>query len=342
MPTKRDRVFASIRREGYDAIPWQFDLTTAVADRVRAYYGMDDLLAATDDHIVFVGANAPAGYVAEPSEPNTVRNEFGSVWRISAFDTAVGDWGGHISYPLRRPALEGYTFPDGALPGRWEQAKKLRADQPDHFVVASGHGLFEPAWALCGFENYLGYMAGEPGFVVELTDHLVDYSCKVTAQLHGVGIDGIRFGDDWGFQDRLMMRPELWRQLLKEGYRRIYGTARGVGLVVMIHSCGNITDLLPDLIEIGVEVVHPLQPEAMNVTYCQREFGRDLAFWGGLGSQSTLPHGSPAEVRAEVRQRLRLFADGGYILAPAGAAPAETPAENIAAIVDAARAQLAG
>ncbi len=112
--------------------------------------------------------------------------------------------------------------------------------------------------------------------------------------------------------------------------------------MVMIHSCGNITDLLPDLIEIGVEVVHPLQPEAMNVTYCQREFGRDLAFWGGLGSQSTLPHGSPAEVRAEVRQRLRLFADGGYILAPAGAAPAETPAENIAAIVDAARAQLAG
>jgi len=170
----------------------------------------------------------------------------------------------------------------------------------------------------------------------------VEYSCKVTAQLAGVGIDGIRFGDDWGFQDRLMMRPELWRQLLKEGYRQIYGTARDVGLVVMIHSCGNITDLIPDLIEIGVEVVHPLQPEAMEVAYCQREFGKDLTFWGGLGSQSTLPHGSPAEVRAEVRQRLGLFAEGGCILAPAGAAPAETPAANIAAIVEAVRAQLAG
>jgi len=108
----------------------------------------------------------------------------------------------------------------------------------------------------------------------------------------------------------------------------------------MIHSCGNITALLPDLIDVGVQVVHPLQPEAMDVEQCQREFGKDLSFWGGLGSQSTLPLGTCEQVKTEVRHRLKLFRGGGYILAPAGAAPADTPAENIAAIVDTAQEQL--
>lgn len=137
-----------------------------------------------------------------------------------------------------------------------------------------------------------------------------------------------------------MMPPETWRRLFKKQYKRIYAAARDAGLIVMIHSCGNITDILPDLIEIGVQVVHPLQPEAMDVAYCQREFGRDLSFWGGLGSQSTLPKGTPEDCRREVRDRLKLFERGGYILAPAGAAPTETPAENLAAIAEAAHAQL--
>jgi uroporphyrinogen decarboxylase len=108
----------------------------------------------------------------------------------------------------------------------------------------------------------------------------------------------------------------------------------------MIHSCGNITDILPDLIEIGVQVVNPLQPEAMDVAACRRRFGKDLTFWGGLGSQSTIPHGTPEDNRREARKMLDLFAGGGYILAPAGAAPAETPPENIAAIVEVAKEQI--
>ncbi|MHB1456457.1 MAG: uroporphyrinogen decarboxylase family protein [Armatimonadota bacterium] len=340
MLTKRERVHASINRGAFDAIPWQFDLTSSLAQKVRAYYHTDDLLAATDDHIILVGQNAPAGTDDTPAEPGIVANEFGTVWRREPRDAGIGDWGEIVSYPLKAPCLDGYRFPDGSTPGRWESIKYIRAKYPDHFVAAVGSGLFESAWALCGFERYLDYVAGEQDFVEELTDLLVEYSCAVTSQLKGLGIDGIRFGDDWGFQDRLMMHPNTWRRLYKERYRRIYAAGRDAGLVVMIHSCGNITDILPDLIDVGVQVIHPLQPEAMDVTHCQREFGNDLTFWGGLGSQSTLPCGSPEDVRAEVLDRLELFAAGGYILAPAGAAPTETPVENIAAIVEAARAQL--
>jgi len=122
-----------------------------------------------------------------------------------------------------------------------------------------------------------------------------------------------------------MLRADMWRRLYKPYYRRIYAEAKAAGLAVMIHSCGQITELLPDLIELGVEVVHPLQPEAMNVEYCRKEFGRDLTFWGGLGSQSTIPHGTADDNRREARQRLQQFAAGGYILAPSGAARPKRP-----------------
>jgi uroporphyrinogen decarboxylase len=339
MLTKRERVYATIRRSGLDAIPWQFDLTVSVKEKLRAYYGAD-WQAALGDHIVFANPVQPPVGDDTALPAGVTRNEFGVLWRRSARDYAVGDWGELVDYPLKAPSLDGYPFPDGNLPGRWGGLPAIRAAHPDDFVVAGSYGLFENGWALCGFENYLSYTAGEPAFVEALTERLADFSCAVTAQLAGLGADAIRFGDDWGFQSSLMLRPELWRKLYKQPYRRIYAAAHAAGLIVSIHSCGNITALLPDLIDIGVQVVHPLQPEAMDVSFCRREYGKDLTFWGGLGSQSTLPNGTPDDVRREVRDRLQLFHDGGYILAPAGAAPAETPAENIAAIVAVANAQL--
>ena len=338
--TKRERVFASIRRSGPDAIPWQFDLTRAVIEKLERYYGTEKWREALDDHFVWAPGRSPVPSEGPALPPELVRDEFGAVWQRRAQDYQVGDWGGLVDYPLKQPTLKGYRFPDGSIPGRWDQVPEVRRQHPDYFLTAGGCGLFEAGWFLCGFENYLGYVAGETQFVEALTEKLADFSCAVTAQLAGVGVDGVRFGDDWGFQDRLMVPPEVWRRVYKRHYRRIYQAARQVGAVVMIHSCGNITDLLPDLIDVGVQVVHPLQPEVMDVAWCQREYGRDLTFWGGLGSQSTLPRGTAEEVRQEVRARLELFRGGGYILAPAGAAPAETPAENIAAIVEVARAQL--
>ncbi len=338
MLTNRERVCASIARKGMDGIPWQFDLTTAVIERLKAYWGTGQVRERLRDHVSWVSQRPPT--VDQPADPDLIRDEFGTVWRRGARDHKVGDWGELVDYPLKEPSLAGYRFPDVASPGRWDHVPEARRAYPDQFLIAGAFGLYEPAWALCGFQNYLGYLVGEPSFVQELTERLVDYACALTRQLAGKGADAVRFGDDWGFQDRLMIRPELWRNTFKKHYAKVYGTARDAGLIVAIHSCGNITDVLPDLIDIGVQLVHPLQPEAMDVERCRLEYGRHLTFWGGLGSQSTLPLGTVEDVRREVRGRLALFAGGGYILAPAGAAPAETPAENIEAIVEEAEAQL--
>lgn len=339
--TKRERVLASVRRQPLDALPWQFDLTSHVEDKLRAHYGTDDIIAATGDHIVKTGEMFPGGQALKALGPDLVQDEFGAVWRRDARDKRYGNWGELCSSPLKEPSLKGYRFPDASKPGRWSHAPSLREKYPDHFLMATGAGLFEQGWAICGFENYLSYVGNEPAFVEELTENLADYSCAATAQLEGLGVDGVRFGDDWGVQTGLMIRPETWRLLYKKSYRRIYDAARKAGLVVMIHSCGNITDLLPDLVDLGVEVVHPLQPEAMDVARCRREFGKNLSFWGGLGSQSTIPNGTADDVRREARNRIELFRDGGYILAPAGAVPTETPVENILAIVEAANEQFA-
>lgn len=342
MLTPRERVHASIRRSGFDALPWQFDLTSLAAERLQHYYGVGDLREATGDHILFVGDQAPLGYVAPVAPPGAWVNEFGTVWGTAPADRAMGDWGGMVSHPLHAPSLAGYRFPDGAAPGRWRHVPEVRERHPDLFLMAGGHGLFEHAWSLCGFEDYLGYVAGERAFVEELTERLADFSCTVTLQLKGLGVDAIRFGDDWGFQAGLMIRPDLWRAIFKPQYARLFAAAHEAGLVAMLHSCGNVTEILGDLIDIGLDAFHPLQPEAMDVTKCQRKFGGHLTFWGGLGSQSTLPNGTAEDCRREARERLALFAGGGYILAPAGAAPTETPAENLAAVVEVAREQLKG
>jgi uroporphyrinogen decarboxylase len=342
LPTKRERTWASIRRQNPDAIPWQFDVTSCVARKLQAHFGVQDLFTAMDDHVICVGWNAPTGFVAQSPGPGLYTNEFGAVWRHDALANSVGDWGGLHSYPLTEPSLAGYAFPDGARPGRWDHVPALRAQYPDRFLVAYAPGLFESAWGLCGFENYLAYLAGEPAFVEELTEKLTDYSLGVISQLKGLGLDGVRFGDDWGFQHTLMVRPATWRKIFKQQYRRLFDRARELGLAAMIHSCGNITELLGDYIEIGLEVCHALQPEAMDVRHCQREFGGRLSFWGGLGAQSTLPNGTPEDVRREVRARLDLFRAGGYILAPAGAISTETPVANVLAILEVAREQLSG
>ena len=270
MLTPRQRVHASLRRSGFDALPWQFDLTSLAAERLAKYFGVEELRQATGDHIIMFSDTCPNPPVRQDLPPNCWRSEFGTVWGCAPQDRSMGDWGGMRSYPLHEPTLAGYIFPDGAIPGRWKHVPEIRSKHQDHFLIAHGHGLWEQGWALGGFENYLGYSLSDQAFVEEVTDKLADFSCAATTQLKGMGVDGIRFGDDWGFQDRLMIQPDLWRRIFKPRYRRIFDAARAADLVVMMHSCGNIIEILPDLIEIGLQVVHPLQPEAMDVEYCDR------------------------------------------------------------------------
>jgi uroporphyrinogen decarboxylase len=338
--TFRERVLRTIRHQPLDAVPWQMDLTRGVEKGLKAYYGSDDLITATGDHVAWFKPLVPPALVDAGLEPGLVKGEFGDIWRMR---DEMGNWGELVHCPIPEPTLAHYTLPDPALPGRFSHVPGLIERYSDRFLMVSLGGLFERAWSLCGgFERYLFYLATELPFVEELTEKLADYVCALIPQLDGMGIDGIRVGDDWGFQHHLMIRAETWRRIYKPHYRRIFETIHAHGFITAMHSCGNLTRLLPDLIEIGLEIYHPLQPEAMDVGAVKRDFGSAITFWGGMGTQTVLPLGTPADVARQARERIEMFRDsGGYILAPAGAISPETPVENVVAFIDTAKAQLA-
>jgi uroporphyrinogen decarboxylase len=335
--TPRERVLRAIRHQPVDAIPWQMDLTREIERGLKQHYKTDDLITACDDHIVWVKPLLPPSLADPNLPPGHVKGEFGDIWHMR---DEAGNWGELVYAPIPEPTLANYTIPDPALPGRFDHVPALRQKYPDRFFLVSLGGLFERAWSLCGgFERYLYYLAAEIAFVEELTEKLTDYVCALVPQVAGMGVDGVRIGDDWGFQRNLMIRPEHWRRIYKKHYARIFNTIHEHGFITAMHSCGCLNKIIPDLIEAGLDIYHPLQPEAMDVAQARRDFGRNITFWGGLGTQTTLPLGTPEDVRREVRDRIALFRDGGYIMAPAGAISPETPVENVVAFIETARDQ---
>ena len=194
--------------------------------------------------------------------------------------------------------------------------------------------LFDTCWRIRGFENFLEDLAGEPRFVNELMDAATEHLTEVVNQTPD-GVDSIRFLEDWGLQKGMMMSPRHWRTYLKPRLKKIYAAAVKKNIVVMLHSCGDIHEIMPDLIEIGVQVVHPVQPEAMDVSFLKKEYGRDLTFYGGMGCQSTLIYGSPEDTVAEAKMRIETMGKGGgYILGPAGAIPRDAKLENVFKLVE--------
>ena len=149
------------------------------------------------------------------------------------------------------------------------------------------------------------------------------------------GVDMVSCGDDIGMQDRLMMSPDLWRKWFKHRWQCLWASVKKVDpdCSLFYHSDGAIEPVIADLIEIGVEVLNPVQPECMDQQKLKRNYGDKLAFWGCIGTQSTMPFGTPSEVEASVRWCIEnLGGDGGLFITPTHVLEPEVPWENIAAL----------
>ena len=151
-------------------------------------------------------------------------------------------------------------------------------------------------------------------------------------------IDGVLLGSDWGSQRGLLMSPEVWDDMIRPGEQKDYDLIHGYGKDVWVHSCGDVHVLIPRLIEMGLDVLNPVQPECMDIAELKASFGDRLTFWGGLSTQQTLPFGTPDQVRAEARKvRDRMRTGGGYIFSPAQSIQGDVPVENILALREVAR-----
>jgi uroporphyrinogen decarboxylase len=146
---------------------------------------------------------------------------------------------------------------------------------------------------------------------------------------------GVRFGDDWGQQRGLIMGIKYWREFIKPYLKNMYDEVHKNGLFVFIHSCGDIKEILPELIEIGVDVFNPFQPEVMDIFEMKEKYGDKITFYGGISIQKLLPFGSPEEIKREVKKILNIIGKkGGYIASPSHSIPKDVPPENMVALIE--------
>jgi len=237
---------------------------------------------------------------------------------------------------LKHPTLKGYSFPEVNIEGYVTDIENFLSEHRQHFVLCGmPQGFYDRGWSLRGTENFLIDFMDKPQFVEQLFEALTDYYLKLLDDIARFPFDGIRFGDDWGAQRGMLMGPMRWRKFIKPGLTKIFDKARRQGLVVMVHSDGDIMEIIPDLIEIGVQILNPIQPEAMDIFKIKRLFGSTLCLNGGISSQYTLPMGTAAGVRQEVTACLRYLAHGGgYVIGTTKGILADTPFENTVALVE--------
>jgi uroporphyrinogen decarboxylase len=333
MTTSRERVWLSIRHTQPDRVPYYFSFTQAAASSLASFYGVTDLDVALDNDMVRYSIRRPA--LLEEVRPGFYRDEFGVVWNRSVDkDIGIPD-----DYPLKRRSLEGYALPDPHDPRRYQGLSSFVAAHPDRFrLISHAFTLFERAWTLRSMPELMIDMVEAPEWVEELLDALTAFNAQVIQDLLTYDVDGFLFGDDWGHQQGLLFSPGLWRRLIKPRLALVIGMVKRAGKAAFVHSCGKVQDLFPDLIEIGLDVFNPFQPDVMDIYDIKRRFGNRLAFYGGMSVQHTLPHGTPHEIRAEARRLMdEIGRGGGFIIAPSHHMPGDIPVENMVAFIEAVR-----
>jgi len=335
---KKQAIVNVIQRKENGYIPHHFDLTQKIADRLAAHYRVppNQVEDTIGNHFLYVNFTAPGGnaqgFSDKQNKSGVTVDEFGITWDSGRLYD-IGDWA-MVDHPVHDLSFGGYAFPDGTGEGRYMDAIGQMETHPGRFNVLLMTGLLDTCWHITGLEDFFAAMLEEEAVANKLLDQATEYMINV---IRGAPpqLDAVRFLEDWGMQQGLLISRKLWKKYLEPRLRAIHDSTRKKGLYVMHHSCGNIMELFPDIIALGVDIIDAIQPEVMDIGYLKREYGRDIVFFGGIGTQSTLPFGSRSDVIREAGETIRLLgAGGGYVAGPAGAISTDTPIENVAALAE--------
>ncbi|MCP5109461.1 MAG: uroporphyrinogen-III decarboxylase, partial [bacterium] len=209
----------------------------------------------------------------------------------------------------------------------------------DYAIVLNlGVGPVHQCQFLRGYAEWLQDLILDPAFAQGMLERVADFWIAVSKRAleeAGEYVDLVWFGDDIGMQKATLIRPELYRELIKPVHKRMVSAVKPFGKPVIYHTCGAVYPVIPDLIDVGIDVLNPIQVSAkgMDTARIKREFGRDLVFWGAIDSQGVLPQGTPGDVIEEVKRRIaHLAPGGGYVLAAAHNIQQDVPPENVVAM----------
>ncbi len=339
--TSRERVYNALQKKPVDRVPvymWYHPSTRRrLARRLEIpeeYVAvvLGDDIKQTWTHNNYAMENVPL------VEGEIYKDEWGLEW------ISQGDFNQIHTYPLVHAtdeAIMEYQFP-------YDQIEKLNdfmipviENRGDYFIGCDiSPCVFEMYWRLRGLENTMFDLIGKSECTMKLLQDCTDFSVALAeSAMEKYDLDWVWTGDDAGSQDNMLMSPQMWRELIKPGLKKIFDIIRGRNKIVAFHSCGAIHPIIEDLIEIGIDVLNPIQPNCpdMDPLELKKEYVADIAFMGGVDRQDVIPKGSVDEVYRATRQRVEgVTSDGGgYILAAAHTVPPETPDENIFAMYEA-------
>ncbi|MGQ9623729.1 MAG: uroporphyrinogen decarboxylase family protein [Candidatus Caldatribacteriaceae bacterium] len=365
--TPRERVKTALNHEEPDRVPTDLgggvsSITAVAYQKLIRYLGIpgcgkvgefkvmekldEELLTLLGVDFRHVFARPPEGWKPETFPDGSFSNE----WGIRLKD--VGEYTEIVYHPLANATLydlESFTWPDFSDRSRVRGLKEevLELYEKTEYAICLGSvggRILEQCQWLRGMEKFMIDLVANKDFAHALLDKMVELQKQFFANvLSEIGeyVEVVVMGDDLASQDRLLMSPELYREMIKPRQYELFSFVKKLTRAkIMYHSDGAVYPLIGDLVEIGVDILNPLQPLAkgMDLERIKREFGKKLCFWGGIDIQRTLPFGSKEDIIAEVKERLRVLGEGGgYVLAPAHNIQSDIPPENVIALYRAAK-----
>jgi uroporphyrinogen decarboxylase len=354
--TPKERVLAAINRKPHDRPPLFVTLTPQVAEALSDYLGMPyeapedsllstrishtNLLTAMGNDCVGIAACTPAERPTQISPEGLITNEYGMVFKNAGLYNEFYHF--PLAHAVSADDILNYNWFDPQWPSRFTKAVAAAKKFGDQYAIVGDleTTIYETAWYLTGLEKLLTDLLTEPEYLPVLLDKIMEINLVTGKKLIETGADIIWAGDDFGSQSGIIMDPDTWRRHFKPRIKTIFEEFRKVNPEIKIawHSCGSIVPLIPEFIEIGLDILNPLQPLAYGMTpeYLVENFGQDLVFFGGIDIQELLPKGPISKIKDEVKRRIELFGKyNGYICAPAHNIQPDTPVEHVIALFEA-------
>ena len=328
----RERVLLAIEHLKTDRVPIHATFVPQLEKKLEDHFKLkaEELYIELGNDLLFTLFIGVADGFYKKDSPLYI-DDWGITWK----------WVDNYTEPYLHPLADSVDIadiktPDPLIHRGYKEAINLINKYGKELVIVGcvDCSIFEAAWFLRGLKQVLIDFYENEEFINTLLDKTMNFTLQAGLKYIETGVDIIRTGDDFGTQKGLLISPQTWKKFFKPRYATLFENFRkkNKNIKIAYHSCGNIIAIIPDLIEIGLDILNPIQPRAMDPAYLKRQFGKNLTFWGGVDEQKILPFGTPEDVEAEVRQRIsQLNGNGGYILGPSHNMQYDTSVDNVLA-----------
>jgi len=351
----KERVKNAIDHVKPDRAPLDGWFTNAVMDKLKSRFGFSDDERVLErlgidfrpvvmeparefgsdakwmDFIINKSSFSVSDYIGKPVGENVYEDE----WKVQIKLNQDGANWGYSYHPLNDLDLNKLKVPDISSPGRMDRVKERIEKFQDKFIYAGVSTSFRRGWLLTGFSKFLEALLIERGYIDKLLERLVEFEKEEVKMYTDAGVDMIELLGDLGSEISLFLSPALWREIFKPGMKAVIDSVKGKNVKFFLHTDGNIQEIIPDLIEIGLNILNPIQPECIDPVVIKKLFGDKLTLHGSMSLQKTFSFGKPEDVVKEAQDRIEKCGyNGGLILAPSNALTENIPIDNIIAFYD--------